>query len=1215
MRPLRVLFCAVLLASLIATATITGRPASAPAFDPITNSELPLFFEANQGQTDPSVHFLARHAGYTLLLKSAETVLVETKTYVGNHRSFTKLLADSKSLPSAVLRMELVGANPAAGLAGLERLPGKVNYLIGNDPRAWHTSIPIYSRVRSAQVYPGVDLVFHGSERQLEYDFVVSPGADPNRVLLRVTGAKQIELDQSGDLVLHTANTEFRMHKPVIYQPVGSERRLVQGAFALRANGEVGFRVADYDRSQPLVIDPTITYATFLGGAGADNGGGIVMDTTTTPTAPKMYIPGVTDNIAFPEAHTLIGTSPGGTNYAFLAKIDPHLTGAASLDFLTFIGGSINFSGVAGCFSGPTGLALDTSQGASSVEVVISGETNCKDYPVTTTTPTTGADDMFVTRLMPSGAVLDLSIFFGGNGQEPPGTGLATVDSLGNVILASYTTSTNLPVTAGAYASTLNRGAAGSEDCFVAKLSRAFVVEYLTYLNVGAGTTNAEVGQLFCFAGPDPSGQILVAGVTVSSTAFNAVGGANGFQPTFQGLADTFGMKLNPSLSGNSQLTYASYLGGGGTTALGSAALLAPGVVALAGNTTSSAAVNPPDIPLKNAFLITNTASASSDKGIGFLTVVDTTKTGAASLICSTYFGGSGGDDKVQALAFDPVLGNTSRYRLVMGGQTTSTNFPTMNPLQATLTGAQNGWVSVMNVPTSSAGPKASLAFSTYIGGNLLTFGPSGQNEAVQGIAVDKNHVVYAHGRTLSDTFFANTSPTTMVKGFQTTCSSCSPTHASPSDDAIAFALPLPGATFAPATLTFAGQLLGTTSAAKSVTLTNDGGSGPLTISSISASGDYSQTNTCPVSPATLAVGGICKINVTFSPSVAGMISGAISLSDSAPSTVQLISLSGTGSTPLTISPPSLAFGTIAVGVTSAAKTVTLTNNQSVPLTFSFSASRNYAAVGSGTAPCGASFAAKAKCTMSVTFSPKANGATNGAVTITHNASFSPQEVALSGTGSGGATAPLTFSPASLTFAAQLVGTTSAGKSVTVTNSSASSLNITAFTATGNYTSAGSGTTPCKAGALAAGASCTFAVTFSPSLNGTIKGAVVFTDSAAIGTQVVNLSGTAALPVSFSPASLTFTAQSVGTTSAAKTVTLTNNQAVALSLTGIAATGEYTAAPGGGTPCGASVAAKGKCTFNVTFSPTSTGTIKGVVTVTHNAANSPQAVALSGTGQ
>ncbi len=1107
--------------------------------------------------------------------------------------------------------MKLVGANPAPRLTGVEELPGKVNYLIGNDPHAWHTGIPIYSRVRSAQVYPGVDLVFHGDERQLEYDFIVSPGADPNRMALRITGAKQIELNQSGDLVLHTSSSQVLMHKPVIYQPVGAERRPVEGAFALRANGDVGFQLAAYDRSQPLVIDPKITYATFLGGAGQDQPSGVALDTVSTPGKPKLYVSGVAFGMTtFPEAHTLIGSS-GGFAYGFIAKIDPLLTGAASLNYLTFVGGHTPLPGSGSCGTFAAAIGLDTSQGVSLVEPVIGGQTSCSDFPVTTGSPPLGGVvDNFVTRLMPSGAALDTSIFVGGNGQE--GGGFLSVDSSGNVLLAAGTTSTNLPATLGAYATKLNNGGAGTRDCFVAKLSRSLVVQYLTYLNVGAGTPNINLG---CGAIEDPStGDILAGGNTFSSTAFQPIGGANGFQTTFAGTEDTFLVKLNPSLNGTSQLVYATYLGGGGKTEVRTGAvLLGSGLVVIAGNTTSGTSTTLPNIPLTpDAFLSSNIAAPTSAKGIGYVFAADTTKTGLASLIYSSYFGGSGGDERVQAIAFDPAIGNSSILRLVLGGQTTSTDFPTMNPLQATLTGAQNGWVSVMNVPTSSAGPKASLAFSTYIGGNFGT-GPAGQNETILGLAVDANHKIYAAGRTLSDNFFANTTLATVVNGFQTTCSSCSPTHVSPVDDAVVFALPLPGVTLTPASLTFAGQLLGTTSASKTVTLTNSGGAGPLTISSISASGDYAQTNTCPISPTTLAVGKKCTITVTFTPSVAGKISGEISVSDSAPSGTQLVNLSGTGLIPLTISPASFAFGTVPVGNTSLAQTVTLTNNQSgTTLTFSFSASGNYSAVGSGGIPCVASLAAGASCTMSVTFSPKASGAINGAVTITHNASFTPQEVALSGTGGPGVVGPLTFSPASLTFAAQLVGTTSAGKKVTVTNSSLSSLNITGFTATGNYTAAGSGTTPCAAGALAAGASCTFAVTFSPSLNGTIKGAVVFTDSATVGTQVLNLSGTAALPVSFSPATLTFAAQPVGTTSGAKTVTLTNNQSVLLSINSIVASGEYTVVPG---TCGASLAAKGKCTFNVTFSPASAGTIKGVVTITHDAASSPQVMALTGTGQ
>jgi len=470
------------------------------------------------------------------------------------------------------------------------------------------------------------------------------------------------------------------------------------------------------------------------------------------------------------------------------------LTGASSLDYLTFVGGSLTFAGATGCATVPQGFQLDTSLGPSSVQPVLVGITNCKDYPVTTTTHTSGPDDLFVTRLMSSGAKLELSIFFGGNGQEPVFSGGGSVDSSGDVILASFTTSTDLPVTPGAYATTMNNGSAGFEDCFVAKLSRSFVVEYLTYLNVGAGTVSSDATSLGCAAGLDASGQILAGGTTLTSTDFVAAGGANGFQPTFQGVADTFLMKLDPTTIGTKQLTYASYFGGGGiTTPGGGAAFLGTGIVAFGGNTTSGTTVNPPDIPLKNAYLKTNLASSSSDKGIGFFAVVDTTKTGAASLICSSYFGGSGGDDKVQALAYDPVAGSKT-YRLVMGGQTTSTNFPLMNPLQSKLTGVQNGWVSIVNAPTLSTGPAATLAFSTYIGGSLAKFGPMGTNEAIQGVAVDGAHTIYAHGRTLSDNFFANTSPATVVNGFQKKCSSCSPTHASPADDAVVFVLPNPTA-------------------------------------------------------------------------------------------------------------------------------------------------------------------------------------------------------------------------------------------------------------------------------------------------------------------------------------------------------------------------------------------------------------------------------------
>jgi hypothetical protein len=311
-----------------------------------------------------------------------------------------------------------------------------------------------------------------------------------------------------------------------------------------------------------------------------------------------------------------------------------------------------------------------------------------------------------------------------------------------------------------------------------------------------------------------------------------------------------------------------------------------------------------------------------------------------------------------------------------------------------------------------------------------------------------------------------------------------------------------------------------------------------------------------------------------------------------------------------------LAFGTHTVGQTSAAKTASLTNNQSSTLNFSFGASGNYAISSSGTT-CGASLAAKAKCNIAVTFTPTANGSVNGAVTITDAAGFSPQLIALSGTGSGGSTAPLTFTPTTLTFAAQAVGTTSAAKILTVKNSSASSLTLSTIATTGDFSATGSGTTPCAANLnLIGGAACTLNVTFSPAFgaSGTINGAVVITDSASINQQILDAKGTSTLPLSFTPATLTFAAQTVATASAAKTVTLTNNLATSSSPT-ISGNGDYTATPGGPTACTSSLAAHAHCTFTVAFTPSAVGTLTSTITVTDSSTPSVQTMNVTGTGQ
>ena len=769
--------------------------------------QLPLFFEANQGQTDASVRYVARGNGYTMFLTPTETVLVEEKTKKGTDDKFSsgfELLHANAKTSTDVLRMQLIGANPTPEFSGLEEMPGKVNYLIGKNPAQWRTSVPLYSQVRISTVYPGVDLLFHGDQQQLEYDFVVSPGADASKVAFRFRGAKKIEIASDGDLILHTGSSDFRMRKPVIYQSDGLGRRLVDGRFVLSAKNDVSFKLGTYDRSQELVIDPAINYATFLGGAGTDLAEALQVD-TSTPGAPKVYVTGETSDItSFPEGGTHIG-NPGASTNIFIAKVDPTKTGSASLVYLSFIGGSTPFqnSGVTICTSAGAWLALDTSQGASSVEPVIGGVTSCADYPGSVLNPVTATSDAsatVVTRVASNGGSVDQSILLGGNGEMS--VGYVFVDSLGDVLLTGPTQSTNLPTIAGAYATAFNNGgtgtATGAYDCFTAKLQRSNLTPtYFSYLNVGAGST-AGSGSTpgtgnGCGAVIDSVNEniLYIGGNTQSSVAFSGAGsGVLGFQPTFQGTQDSFVMKLDTSLSGAAELKFATYFGGGGVTGVqtGAADLGAgivsnsSGVVALAGFTTSNSTSNAPDVPILNPFpgQGTNAAANSENQETGFFTIMDTTKTGSASLLCGSYFGGSSGSDRIRSLAFDPLI--PFGYYVIVGGHTESTDFPTVNAFQGTFegaAGAQDGFVAGLMVNPGGT-PISQISFSSYIG--------AGASEEIDGVGLDTNHTIYATGITVSGNYYGNTNAATTVNGFQTTCTSCNPA-AAVLPDAVIFAL------------------------------------------------------------------------------------------------------------------------------------------------------------------------------------------------------------------------------------------------------------------------------------------------------------------------------------------------------------------------------------------------------------------------------------------
>jgi hypothetical protein len=420
-----------------------------------------------------------------------------------------------------------------------------------------------------------------------------------------------------------------------------------------------------------------------------------------------------------------------------------------------------------------------------------------------------------------------------------------------------------------------------------------------------------------------------------------------------------------------------------------------------------------------------------------------------------------------------------------------------------------------------------------------------------------------------------------------------------------------PAVSLTPPSLTFPSQLLTTTSAGQSISVKNTG-TANLNITSLSVSGDYSETDTCI--GASIPANGTCTVTVKFTPNMTGTITGAVTLVDNAANSPQVAALTGTGAYPVTVTPAVLTFASQAVGTTSAPKTITITNNQTSGITLGYSASGDYNVAPGGNTPCGTTLTGRSRCTLNVTFSPSYNGTIKGSATLTYNAAFSPQNVALSGTGTGGQPLPLTFMPTIGTFGNQVIATTSANKAITVTNKSTSTVNISGFSASGNFTAKAGNGNPCG-GNLAPNATCSILVAFSPTVPGALTGVLTITDNSGVSPQMLTLTGTGVLPVSISPASINFGTQPVGTTSSPQIVTLTNNQTAVVNINSIVASGNFVYVVAGSNPCASSLTKLSSCTIGVEFSPTSTGAISGALTVGDSAPYSPQLVSLTGTGQ
>jgi hypothetical protein len=414
---------------------------------------LPLSFEANRGQTNARVDFISRGPSYTLFLTPTAAVVTLQKP------------------KTVAVSMRLLGANPHPQSLGQDQLPGQSNYFIGNDPRQWHTAIPTFSKVTYVGAWPGIDVVYYGNQRQLEYDFVVAPRADPRAIQLAIEGCRKLRIDRNGDLLLQTEDGGLRLQKPVVYQEIDGTRRAVAGRFAVRSKNEVGFELGRYDRAAPLVVDPILSYSTYLGPAGSSNG--IAVD-----SAGNAYVTGQAPSSNFPTTPGAFQTNlAAGTAVAFVSKLNP--TGSA-LVYSTYLGGSFNDSGA--------GIAVDSAGNA-----YVTGLTQSSNFPTTpgafqtNKASGTNGSDAFVTKLNPTGSALVYSTYLGGGGVFGTTARGIAIDSAGHAYVTGSTASANFPTTPGAFQTAL-MGTALPLNAFVTKFNpTGSALVYSTYLG-GSGS-------------------------------------------------------------------------------------------------------------------------------------------------------------------------------------------------------------------------------------------------------------------------------------------------------------------------------------------------------------------------------------------------------------------------------------------------------------------------------------------------------------------------------------------------------------------------------------------------------------------------------------------------------------------------------------------------------------------------------------------------------
>jgi hypothetical protein len=603
------------------------------------------------------------------------------------------------------------GANKSLQPVGESQTKHKTNYFLGDAPgeaaagqaERQFTDVPNFERVRFRSVYPGVDALFYGRNGEVEYDLVLQPGADPSRIELSFAGARKIEIDAQGDLLVHTADGVLRQHKPTVYQEKNGLRQAIASHYRLVRGNRGRFHLAAFDAQQALTVDPILSYSTYLGGSNTDQGNAIAVD-----AAGNAYIAGQTFSTNFPVAGAY-QASQAGTGDAFVAKLNPQGTG---LVYSTYIGGRR-------ASSEARVIAVDASGSA-----YIAGNTSSNNFPVTAGAYSAGLSGggAFVTKLSPAGNTLVYSTYL--KGALPRSL---SVDPAGSAYVAGQSFG-NLPTTAGAFRAVLPTGTAGSG--FITKLNAAGSgLVYSTYLGAGGEDTINGIAT-------DAAGHAYVAGSTTAA-GFPVTAGA--FQATLHGGSDAFVAKLNPAGTG---LVFSTYLGGSTDDHGMAIAVDASGKVYVAGDTKST------NFPRLNGYF--KGLSQYDFVTDAFVTVFNPD---GASLAMSTYLGGraclsatvnncspSQPNDGATGIGVDP-----SGTHIFVTGFLSSVDVNWLtDAIQPSQSGGKDAFVAKIEVDPFSHSIH-NIRYATRLGGNV--------DEQASGIGIDAQGNAYIAGTTYATNF------------------------------------------------------------------------------------------------------------------------------------------------------------------------------------------------------------------------------------------------------------------------------------------------------------------------------------------------------------------------------------------------------------------------------------------------------------------------------